>query len=288
MPDGRRRRSTGHGGDSPVGLRAVVASTGSSSDTGPPPSPVPWSASTPTTSRPAGRPDLPRRLSGRLPAAAGAVHRARHRPGGPPSLQDDIINSALRQFPVIGSDLKDNVRQLSTGNALALAVGLLWLAYGSMRLSRSVQVMMAAVWGIRRTSSRLLALDPAGGGVPRRAGRRLHRRWGTGRARGLRAVGRLFGLGRPVAVPGRQRPHVLGRVRHHRPDPEAPSGGLAGRASSGAPDGRCCSSSGRCWSTTSSATSPTSTGPSPPCSGSSGGSPSAPCSRSMPPNAMWC
>ena len=36
------------------------------------------------------------------------------------SLQDDIINSALRQFPVIGSDLKTNVRQLSTGNAVAL------------------------------------------------------------------------------------------------------------------------------------------------------------------------
>ena len=69
---------------------------------------------------------------------------------GHPSLQDDIINSALRQFPVIGSDLRDNVHQLSTGNALALSVGLLWLAYGSMKLSRSAQGMMAAVWGIGR------------------------------------------------------------------------------------------------------------------------------------------
>ncbi len=31
------------------------------------------------------------------------------------SLQDDIVNSALRQFPVIGSDLRNNVHQLSTG-----------------------------------------------------------------------------------------------------------------------------------------------------------------------------
>jgi uncharacterized BrkB/YihY/UPF0761 family membrane protein len=69
---------------------------------------------------------------------------------GHPGLQDDIINSALRQFPVVGSDLRDNVRQLSTGNALALTVGLLWLAYGSLKLSRSAQVMMAVVWGIRR------------------------------------------------------------------------------------------------------------------------------------------
>jgi YihY family inner membrane protein len=66
------------------------------------------------------------------------------------SLQDDIINSALRQFPVIGSDLRNNVHQLSTGDAVALAVGLIWLTYGSLRLSRSAQVMMAVVWGIRR------------------------------------------------------------------------------------------------------------------------------------------
>ncbi len=69
---------------------------------------------------------------------------------GHPSLQDDIINSALRQFPVVGSDLRANVRQLSSGNVLAFIFGLLWLAYGSMRLSRSAQVMMAAVWGIGR------------------------------------------------------------------------------------------------------------------------------------------
>ena len=42
---------------------------------------------------------------------------------GHPSLQNDIINSALRQFPVVGSDLRNNVRQLSTGNALALPSG---------------------------------------------------------------------------------------------------------------------------------------------------------------------
>jgi membrane protein len=69
---------------------------------------------------------------------------------GHPALQDDIINSALRQFPVIGADLKRNVHQLSSGNVVALVVGLIWLAYGSMKLSRSAQVMMATVWGIER------------------------------------------------------------------------------------------------------------------------------------------
>ena len=69
---------------------------------------------------------------------------------GHQSLQDDIINSALRQFPVIGSDLKRNVHQLSTSNLLALAVGIVWLLYGSLRLSRSSQIMMASVWDIHR------------------------------------------------------------------------------------------------------------------------------------------
>jgi YihY family inner membrane protein len=69
---------------------------------------------------------------------------------GHTSLQHDVVNSALRQFPVLGSDLKDNLHQLSTSNSLALAIGLVWLLYGSMRLSRNVQVMMAVVWGIDR------------------------------------------------------------------------------------------------------------------------------------------
>lgn len=63
-------------------------------------------------------------------------------------LQDDIINSALRQFPVLGSDLRDNIHQLSTSNLVALVIGLVWMLYGSMRLSRSAQVMMAVVWAI--------------------------------------------------------------------------------------------------------------------------------------------
>jgi YihY family inner membrane protein len=69
---------------------------------------------------------------------------------GHTAVQNDIINSALRQFPVLGSDLRNNVHQLSTANTLALIIGLVWLLYGSMRLSRSSQVMMAVVWDIDR------------------------------------------------------------------------------------------------------------------------------------------
>ncbi len=69
---------------------------------------------------------------------------------GHPGLQDDIINSALRQFPVLGSDLKKNVHQLSATNLVALVIGTLWLLYGSLRLSRASQIMMAKVWAIDR------------------------------------------------------------------------------------------------------------------------------------------
>jgi YihY family inner membrane protein len=69
---------------------------------------------------------------------------------GHQGLQDDIIDSALRQFPVLGPDLKTNVHQLSGSNQLALVVGLAWLLYGSTKLSRNSQAMMAVVWGIDR------------------------------------------------------------------------------------------------------------------------------------------
>jgi YihY family inner membrane protein len=84
---------------------------------------------------------------------------------GHPALQDDIINSALRQFPVLGTDLRRNVHQLSTSNQLALAVGLVWLLYGSMKLSRASQVMMAKVWDIHRDD-----LPTFGQWIPRAAG----------------------------------------------------------------------------------------------------------------------
>jgi uncharacterized BrkB/YihY/UPF0761 family membrane protein len=69
---------------------------------------------------------------------------------GHKQLQTDLVDSALRQFPVIGSDIYKNVQQLSTGNALGLVVGVVWLLYGATRLSRSSQAMLARVWGIDR------------------------------------------------------------------------------------------------------------------------------------------
>ncbi len=66
------------------------------------------------------------------------------------ALQDEIINSALRQFPVLGTDFRQNIHALTASNIVLLVVGVLWLAYGSLKLSRSSQVMMAKVWDIHR------------------------------------------------------------------------------------------------------------------------------------------
>lgn len=84
---------------------------------------------------------------------------------GHKSLQDDIVNSALVHFPVIGPDLRDNVHQLSTNNKIALVIGLLWLSYGSLKLSRSAQVMMVVVWGVDRDD-----LPTFGAWMPRAVG----------------------------------------------------------------------------------------------------------------------
>lgn len=105
------------------------------------------------------------------------------------SLQNDIVSSALRQFPIVGSDLEHNVHELSTGNTLALVIGLVYLFYGCMRLSRASQQMMAVVWGIDRDQ-----LPTFGRWLPRAAAFLLVLGVGFiagGAAAGLGAFGRL-------------------------------------------------------------------------------------------------
>ncbi|MGA2837858.1 MAG: YihY/virulence factor BrkB family protein [Acidimicrobiales bacterium] len=69
---------------------------------------------------------------------------------GHPAIQKDVVDAALRQFPDVGDELRDNITGLSGRNVVLLAVLLLWLVYGCLRLSRSAQGMMAAVWAVPR------------------------------------------------------------------------------------------------------------------------------------------
>lgn len=116
---------------------------------------------------------------------------------GHKALQDDIVDSALYQFPVIGADLRNNVHQLSTANIGALSIGLVWLLYGSLKLSRSAQVMMAAVWDIGSAD-----LPPFRRWVPRAVGFLVVLGLGFTAGGALAGLGAFGGLGRFSAAVG--------------------------------------------------------------------------------------
>ncbi|WP_441248115.1 YihY/virulence factor BrkB family protein [Kitasatospora sp. McL0602] len=69
-----------------------------------------------------------------------------------PGAQHAVLNSALADFPIIGSQLSQNVSSLQ-GSGLALVVGLVGLLYGSLGVTQVLQFAMAQVWavpGVRR------------------------------------------------------------------------------------------------------------------------------------------
>src|SRR5580698_3615750 len=53
---------------------------------------------------------------------------------GHPHLQQDVVNSALGQFPVIGQQLKDATHPL-VGSGAALAVGIIGSVYGGLGMA---------------------------------------------------------------------------------------------------------------------------------------------------------
>ena len=66
---------------------------------------------------------------------------------GNESLQRDLIDSALGDFPVIGTQLRNNVKALG-GNGLALVVGLLASLWGALGVTQAAQNTMAEVWAV--------------------------------------------------------------------------------------------------------------------------------------------
>ncbi|WP_028063723.1 YihY/virulence factor BrkB family protein [Solirubrobacter soli] len=68
---------------------------------------------------------------------------------GDPKLQADLLDSALAQFPVIGSQLRDNVRALS-GSGAGLVVGVLLTIYGCLGVAGAVQNAFNRAWAVPR------------------------------------------------------------------------------------------------------------------------------------------
>jgi len=69
---------------------------------------------------------------------------------GHKAAQKQVIDAALRQFPTVGAELNSRVSGLTGRNVVILVVLVVWLVYGTLRLSRSAQVLMATVWGVPR------------------------------------------------------------------------------------------------------------------------------------------
>jgi membrane protein len=68
---------------------------------------------------------------------------------GDPQLQEQVLNSALSRFPVIGQQLGDNVQSLH-GSTVAVVVGLVGSLYGSLGVVQSAQSAFNKVWAVPR------------------------------------------------------------------------------------------------------------------------------------------
>jgi YihY family inner membrane protein len=66
---------------------------------------------------------------------------------GNEKLQRDLIDSALGDFPVIGSQLRNNVKALG-GNGFALVIGLVASLWGALGVTQAAQNTMAEVWAV--------------------------------------------------------------------------------------------------------------------------------------------
>jgi membrane protein len=64
-----------------------------------------------------------------------------------PSLQHQLVNSALAQYPVIGSQLKSNIGTMH-GSGLALVIGLLGTFIGARSVAFAMQNALNSVWEI--------------------------------------------------------------------------------------------------------------------------------------------
>jgi YihY family inner membrane protein len=62
------------------------------------------------------------------------------------SLQNDIVNSALAQFPVIGGTIRENLHAIARGNVAAVVVSVLGLLWGALGITNSLQSATARVY----------------------------------------------------------------------------------------------------------------------------------------------
>ena len=67
---------------------------------------------------------------------------------GHPAAQRSLLNSALGEFPVVGSQLGHNIHGLHRSSEIGLAVGILALLWGSTGLAQAGLFSMAQIWNL--------------------------------------------------------------------------------------------------------------------------------------------
>jgi uncharacterized BrkB/YihY/UPF0761 family membrane protein len=67
-----------------------------------------------------------------------------------PALRNDIIDSALRDFPIIGQELRSSERPLG-GSGIGLLIGILGTLYGALGFGHATEAAMNTVWNIPRS-----------------------------------------------------------------------------------------------------------------------------------------
>jgi YihY family inner membrane protein len=68
---------------------------------------------------------------------------------GDPSLQDEVVDTALGRIPVIGVQLRDDVHPL-TGSGIALAVGIGGALWAGLRVTVALGTAFAEIWDVPR------------------------------------------------------------------------------------------------------------------------------------------
>jgi membrane protein len=66
-----------------------------------------------------------------------------------PSLRDELLKSAVAQYPVIGPHIKNNLGTIP-GTGLPLLIGIVLLLLGARGVAGAMQNAMCEVWGIKR------------------------------------------------------------------------------------------------------------------------------------------
>jgi YihY family inner membrane protein len=64
-----------------------------------------------------------------------------------PELQQQVIDTVVAQFPVLGAQIQDSIRVIQ-GSGLGLVVGILGTLWGGLGVTQSAQDAMNAVWNI--------------------------------------------------------------------------------------------------------------------------------------------